>query len=60
MTTEADRLLGRIREQRSHIHRLVWEKSSLTDPEVLEVSRMLDTLLNEFGRMTMENGANSK
>ena len=56
MMTEANRLLGRIQEQRVHIHRLLWEKSSLTDPEVLEVSRELDTLLNEFGRITTENG----
>lgn len=46
----------RIQEKRMHMHWLVSEKASLLDPEVLEISRMLDGLLNELESMNKKKG----
>ncbi|MBC7293613.1 MAG: aspartyl-phosphate phosphatase Spo0E family protein, partial [Thermoleophilia bacterium] len=43
-----DELMQKIRDLRRDLERLVGEKESFIDPEVLAASRMLDALLNQY------------
>ncbi len=48
-------ILDKIRELKEVLQVLIEEKSDLLDPEVIAVSRMLDSILNEYERMIYEN-----
>ena len=41
-------LLEMIQDLKEHMSKLIDEKDSLLDPEIITVSKMIDTLLNEY------------
>lgn len=49
MAKELDNLLQQIERLRQDLHALIADKS-LTDPEVVSASQMLDAVLNEYER----------
>lgn len=54
-----DELLKKIGDLREQIQELILKKAELTDPEILGVSRMIDTLLNEYEKLIkkMDHGS---
>ncbi|MBV7275282.1 aspartyl-phosphate phosphatase Spo0E family protein [Clostridium thailandense] len=44
-------LIRRIEKMRGYMHDLISRKGSLTDPEVILASQMLDNDLNEYNRL---------
>jgi hypothetical protein len=49
--TKIEVLTQKIEEIRTLMLEIMKEKSELVDPEVVEVSQLLDTLLNEYHNM---------
>ena len=45
-------LLKKIQDLREYMNKLIDEKDSLLDPEIIKVSKMIDTLLNEYEKNT--------
>ncbi len=50
--TERDNLLNKIEELRLCLNKLVSEKENLQDEEILNLSKALDLVLNEYNEIT--------
>ena len=51
---ELKELIKTIEELRSQINQMIEEKKTLTDPEIVGASKMLDKVLNEYERLIKE------
>ncbi len=56
MAEELSEIMERIRELRNSLHRLIDEKGSVLDPEVIARSKALDDLLNRYESLVKKNG----
>ncbi|AKN29633.1 transposase [Clostridium carboxidivorans P7] len=49
-----EQLLKKIEETRTYMNDLIKEKSDLLDPEVIIVSQMLDSILDEYYKILQQ------
>ncbi len=49
--SELKELIDKIQDLRKYLHLLLEEKENLLDPEIVSVSKMIDTLLNEYEKI---------
>lgn len=54
---EYKELINKIQELRKYMNKLVTEKNSLMDPEIIETSKKIDSLLNDYEKMINERNS---
>lgn len=52
--SELKELIEKIQQLRGYMHNLIITKGDLIDPEIITVSKMIDTLLNEYEKVVQE------
>ncbi|MDF2889895.1 MAG: Spo0E like sporulation regulatory protein [Clostridia bacterium] len=56
--TQRKVILKKIEQLRVHLNKLISEKGTLQDKEILEISALLDALLNEYTQLSDEEPNN--
>lgn len=53
--SKLDEISKQVEELRKSLHDLIDQKGSLTDPEVVAVSQILDAVLNKYSEIIKKN-----
>lgn len=53
--SDIEEIANKIDKLRGELHNLITQKDSLLDPEIIDVSQMLDVVLNKYNEIIRKN-----